>query len=97
MSDIRDQAIVFETGYMNVAVGENGSIASTTDFMPEFRDIHISGVVCRDARIGISVNGTKDTVHDVSLTDCTLFCSEKTIEQTEEGSLIMKDVRLLGY
>ena len=97
MSDIRDQAIVFETGYMNVAVGEKGSIASTTDFMPEFRDIHISGVVCRDARIGISVNGTKDTVHDVSLTDCTLFCSEKTIEQTEEGSLIMKDVRLLGY
>ena len=97
MSDIRDQAIVFETGYMNVSVGEKGSMEQTTEFMPDFCDIHISNVVCRDARIGISVSGAPGTVHDISLNDCTIFCSEKKLEQTDGNVLKMKDVRLLSH
>ena len=97
MSDIRDQAIVFETGYVNVAVGEKGSMARTSEFMPDFRDIHISNVVCRDARIGISVSGAPGTVHDVFLKDCTIFCSERLSELPEWESLKMENVRLLGY
>ena len=97
MSDIRDQAIVFETGYVNVAVGEQGRMEQTTEFMPEFRDISISNLVCRDARIGISVNSTSQMVHDIFLKDCTIFCSEQLSSLSEGIELSMENVRLLGY
>ncbi|MBO6168360.1 MAG: glycoside hydrolase family 28 protein [Bacteroidales bacterium] len=97
MSDIRDQAIVFETGYVNVSVGETGSMAETEEFQPEFCDISISNVVCRDARIGISVSGGPSAVHDVTLKDCTIFCSECLSDVAEEVVLTMDNVKLLGY
>jgi polygalacturonase len=97
MSDIRDQAIVFETGYVNVHVGEKGSMDQTGEFIPEFSDITISNVICRDARIGIAVNSTPEMVHDISLRHCTIFCSESCSELSEGIKLDMEDVRLMGY
>ena len=97
MSDIRDQAIVFETGYVNVQVGEQGSMEDTQEFQPDFTDIHVEDLVCRDARIGIAVKGTPQTVHDISLRRCTIFCSEQLSDVPEGVSLKMEDVRLLGY
>ena len=97
MSDIRDQAIVFETGYVNVQVGEQGSMEDTQEFQPDFTDIHVEDLVCRDARIGIAVKGTPQTVHDISLRRCTIFCSEQLSDVPEGISLKMEDVRLLGY
>ncbi|MBQ2161966.1 MAG: glycoside hydrolase family 28 protein, partial [Bacteroidales bacterium] len=95
--DIRDQAIVFETGYVNVQVGEKGSMDQTAEFIPEFSDITISNVICRDTRIGIAVNSTPEMVHDISLRHCTIFCSESCSELSEGIKLDMEDVRLMGY
>ena len=97
MSDIRDQAIVFETGYVNVHVGEKGSMEQTGEFIPEFSDISISNVICRDARIGIAVNSTPEMVHGISLRHCTIFCSESCSELSEGIKLHMENVRLMGY
>ena len=97
MSDIRDQAIVFETGYVNVQVGEMGNMEQTREFLPDFSDIHISNVTCRDARIGIGVNSTPEMVHDISLRHCTIFCSEQLSVLSEGIVLDMEDVRLMGY
>ena len=97
MSDIRDQAIVFEVGYVNVSVGEAADVATTADFQPVFCDISISNVTCRDARIGIQVTGTPSSVHDITLKDCTLFCSEQLSAVPDNVKLVMENVRLLGY
>lgn len=101
MSDIRDQAIVFETSYVDVPVGRDGVKARTEEFLPEFTDIHISNVTCRDARIGISIKGNEKMIHDISLQDCSLFCTEKKadIDWTvfSPGSIKLQNVSLLSY
>ena len=99
MSDIRDQAIVFETSYVNVPVGENGAAEQTQSFLPEFTDITVSNVVCRDARIGIAAQGTVQMIHDISISDCTISCTEKIadlsgIEAFGEGTIKLTNVNL---
>ena len=99
MSDIRDQAIVFETSYVNLPVGENGAAEKTQAFLPEFTDIAISNVVCRDARIGIAAKGNTQMIHDISISDCTISCTEKIadlsgIEAFGEGTIKLANVNL---
>ena len=101
MSDIRDQAIVFETTYMDVPVGTAGKKDSEAGFLPEFTDITISNVTCRDARIGISIKGTPQMIHDITMENATLFCTEKKAEIDWEafspGSIKLVNVSLLTY
>ena len=96
MSDIRDQAIVFETTYVDVPVGREGVASSAADFFPEFTDIHIANVICRDARIGISAKGTSAMIHGVILKDCILYCSEKTEDIQNPDMLEMNNVRMIS-
>ena len=87
MSDIRDQALVFETSYVDVPVGTGGKAVTAQDFLPEFTDIHISNVVARDTRIGISAKGTAEMIHGISLKDCSFFCTEKKTDLSSEALL----------
>ncbi len=97
MSDIRDQAIVFETSYVNMAVGEDGKQAESQQFIPEFCDIEISNVVCRDARIGIRAQGTLNMIHDIVVRNSTIFCTEETSQIAEAGMIRLENVNLLTY
>ena len=95
MSDIRDQAIVFETSYVNMAVGENGSAEQTQQFLPEFRDISVEGLVCRDARIGVSAKGTPAMIHDITLRDCTIFYTQTGADVS--GLIDLSGVKLVSW
>ena len=95
MSDIRDQAIVFETSYVDVPVGTTGKKDDTQAFLPEFTDIQISNVTCRDARIGISIKGTPQTVHDISLENAIILCTEKKTE-IDWGAFSPGSIRLVN-
>lgn len=97
MSDIRDQAIVFETSYVDVPVGTDGVRDKGRNFLPEFTDIHISNTICRDARIGISAKGNRQMVHDVSITDCTIFYTETASEIDDPAMLNLSGISLLTY
>jgi len=97
MSDIRDQAIVFETSYMNVSVGEQGKMEQTQKFLPEFCDIEIDNVVCRDARIGISATGAPSTIHDIVLRNCSIFWTEKASELSTPTLIDLSGVKLLSW
>ena len=96
MSDIRDQAIVFQTSYINAAVGENNKMEQTEQFLPEFCDISIQDVTCRDARIGLSAQGTPAMIHDIRFSSCTLFCTEKTVDDPS-GLLDLSGLHLLCW
>ena len=97
MSDIRDQAIVFETSYVDVPVGSDGKRSTAEDFLPEFTDIHISNVVCRDARTGISAKGEVRMIHDIDISDCTIFCTETLSEIEDPAMLNLENVSLSTY
>ena len=98
MSDIRDQAIVFETSYVNVPVGESGKKSDSCDiWMPDFRDIVIDGLVCRDARIGVSAQGEPATIHDISVKNSTIFYTETATSLSSPGLLDLEGLKLVSW
>ena len=94
MSDIRDQAIHFETSYIDMPVGSGDKTITAQDFAPEFTDIHISNVTCRDARIGVSANGTLQMIHGITLKDCIIFYTEKGMDVSDPAMLELDNVQI---
>jgi len=98
MSDIAGEAVVFETTYVNRPVGQEGNtLSGTADFLPEFTDIHIRNVVCRDAQTAVSAAGTLEMIHGIRLENCTFFYAEKGCQMDNEGMITMKDVVFKTY
>ena len=97
MSDIRDEAIVFQTSYVNVPVGEQGKSEETARFMPEFCDIEVDGLVCRDARIGVSAQGTPAMIHDITLRGCKIFWTQTGADFSSPGLIDLSGVELTSW
>ena len=98
MSDIQGEAVVFETSYADRPVGrDDAAAAETENFLPNFQDIHIQNVVCRDARVGIKASGTLQMIHDITLKDCLFFYTEKASLVDDPGMLKLENVRFETY
>ena len=98
MTDIRDEAIVFQTDYADRPAGfDSNQPAQTQNFLPDFSDIHISRVVCRGCATAVRASGTLATVHDITLKDCTLFYHEKAAVLDDPLMIRMDNVRFLTF
>ena len=98
MSDIQGEAVVFETSYADRPVGHEDNVASQTQaFLPDFQDIHISRVTCRDCRIGVRAQGTLQMIHDILLEDSLFFYTEEASRIDDHGMLQLKNVRFETY
>ena len=98
MSDIQGEAVVFETSYADRPVGrDDATAAETENFLPNFQDIHIQNVVCRDARVGIKASGTLQMIQDITLKDCLFFYTEKASLVDDPGMLKLENVRFETY
>lgn len=93
MTDIKDEAIVFECTYRDRAAGREVEELDPdeVEFAPEFCDIHISEVVCRNAECAISAHGIPGlrSIYDVHIDNCTLFYTE---EATSIGEGVELDI-----
>ena len=98
MTDIRDEAIVFQTDYADRPAGfDSNQPAQTQNFLPDFSDIHISRVVCRGCATAVRASGTLATVHDITLEDCTIFYNEKATVIDDPRLVRMDNVRFLAF
>ena len=98
MTDIRDEAIVFQTDYADRPAGfDSNQPAQTQNFLPDFSDIHISRVVCRGCATAVRASGTLATVHDITLKDCTIFYHEKATVLDDPQMIRMDNVRFLTF
>ena len=98
MSDIQGEAVVFETSYADRPVGKDDATAAETEnFLPNFQDIHIARVTCRDARVGVKASGTLQMIHDITLEDCLFFYTEEASQVDDAGMLQLKNVRFETY
>lgn len=84
MTDIKDEAIVFECTYVDKKYSvknEDGKVAVAKDapFVPEFTDIHINRVVCRNAKVAVKAYGLEgfDCVNGISIDNSTFFYTQK--------------------
>lgn len=91
MSDIRDAAVTFETSYADRPVGrDEDSGQRRSDFVPEFSDIRIARVTCRDTRVAVVCEGSLEMVHDITLSDCVFFYTE-TATRVDDAAMIRCD------
>ena len=98
MFDIQDQAVVFETTYADRPVGNDDAVAPESQaFLPNFGDIRIDRVTCRDCRVGVKASGTLQTIHDITLTDCLFFYTEEASQVDDPGMLRLENVRFETY
>lgn len=102
MTDITDQAIVFECNYANRPAGVKDSdpVARPVkvEKVPEFTDIHISDVICRGAKIGIAASGIEgfNCVHGITISNSTIvYTSQPTVIDENTAELKLTDVRLI--
>lgn len=79
MADISSEAIIFQCDYVDRHAGSNAKALTFTDeerrLAPEFRDIHISRVVCRGAKTAIKAAGIEglNCIHDIDIRDCAII------------------------
>lgn len=102
MTDIKDQAIVFECTYQDRAVGRKVEALNPAEvsFAPEFCDIHISNIVCRNAETAISAHGIPGLkcIYDVDIDHCTLFYTKQATSIGEGVELNIGDkVQFVTY
>ena len=90
MTDIKDEAIVFQCDYVDRPAGSDpNAIPTYTEkqkkLAPEFQDIHISNIVCYGATTGISASGILglNSVHDINISNSTIVYT-KTDKKIDE-------------
>ena len=93
MNDIKDEAIVFETTYWDNHAGATKKEEQTERvFVPDITDIHISDIVCRGAKTGISAHGDKGMIHGITIRNATIFYTKTATDISEECDIKMENV-----
>ena len=101
MTDIKDEAIVFQCDYMDRPAGrENPDFQGPKklEFVPDFQDIHIQNIVCRGCATGIKAKGTTEAncVHDIDITDATILYNKVATDIDEAtAKLKLTNVKLV--
>ena len=80
MTDIKEQAIVFEAAYANKQVGKADEVAGATDYAPDFKDIHIEHITCRGCKTGILAKGDEGLIHDIDIKNSVIFYIKKATD-----------------
>ena len=80
MTDIKDQAIIFQCDYVDRPAGSDPNAMPTfteeqRHWAPEFQDIHIENVICRGTHTGIYAGGIEglDCIHDIDIKNTTII------------------------
>ncbi len=78
MTDIKDEAIVFQCDYLDRPAGRDvpaQPTPATQENVPDFQGIHITAVTCRGCNTAIRAKGTPraNCVHDIDITNSTFI------------------------
>ena len=101
MSNIKNEAIIFENTYVNKDVnfqmGNGSDIDSSKIFKPDFTDVHISNVVCHSAGAGIVLRGIPQAlIHDITLTNVNISGAHELWSSENTKNIVLKNVKVNG-
>ena len=105
MKDIINDAVIFNLYYggksvsemkaEGVAAGGTGDIPKVDETTPQFRDIHVSRVICNGAASAIYLNGLPEMpVSGMDFTDC-IFKASKGIEINHARDISLTGVKVI--
>jgi hypothetical protein len=101
MTDIKDEAIVFQCDYMDRPAGrDNPDFAGPKKLenIPDFQDIHISDITCYGCTTGIKAKGTTEAncVHDIDINNATIIYNKVATDIDEAtAKLTLTNVQLI--
>lgn len=97
MSDIVNEAILFDTYYEDVTAGKNAKDVKTTvrDKVPRFEDFFISNVFCRSAKTAISITGLPEMPVQKIYFDTITISSDKGYVSKDVKDINFKNVKLV--
>lgn len=97
MSDIVNEAVLFDTYYENVTAGKNTKDVKTTvaDKIPQFREFYLSNVYCRSAKTAISITGLPQMPVQKIYFDNVVISADKGYESKDAKNINFKNVRLI--
>lgn len=97
MSDIVNEAVLFDTYYEDVTAGKNAKDVKTTltDKVPQFRDFYISDVFCRGAKTAISITGLPQMPVQKIHFDNVVISADKGYEFKDAKDIDFKNVKLI--
>ena len=101
MTDIRDEAVVFQCDYMDRPAGrENPEFQQPKKLenVPDFQGIHIKNVTCRGCDTAIRAKGTTEArcVHDIDISNSVFIYNKVSIDIDDATAQIkLTDVRLI--
>jgi DNA sulfur modification protein DndE len=97
MSDIVNEAVLFDTYYEDVAAGKNAKDvkATGTDKVPQFQDFYISDVFCRGAKTAISITGLPQMPVQKVHFDNMVISADKGYEFKDAKDIDFKNVKLI--
>ena len=98
MTDIKDEAIVFQCDYADRPAGrEDNQAAVSESFVPDFGDIVMERIVCRGCATGIRAQGELRMIHDITVKDATIFYNEKATDIADPQMIRLENVRLESF
>lgn len=104
MNDIKDEAIVFECTYVDKKYsvktdGKTATVAPDAPFKPEFTDIHISNVVCRNAKTAIAAKGLPGfkLIHGINIIGSSFFYTSKDKDIEPGCEINITDCKFATY
>lgn len=97
MTNIKDEAITFETTYADnaIAVGKNGW--GGVKWVPDFKDIHISDITCNSCKTAIKSNTSGGMVHDIDVSNSVFFCTKVGTDIDKGSDIKLNNVTLKTY
>ena len=98
MTDIKDEAIVFQCDYADRPAGrEDNQAAVSESFVPDFRDIVMERIVCRGCATGIRAQGQLRMIHDITVKDATIFYNENATDIADPQMIRLENIRLESF
>lgn len=97
MMDIKEQAIVFDMGYiLGKSDGTNEAVAQAVSMedIPEFKNIHMKNITCLGAKQAIKIKGLEVMpIHDVTVED-SRFQAEVGYTEEFAENIVLKNVTM---
>lgn len=97
MTDIKDQAVVFETTYADKAVSGTTGPVTGSKWIPEFQGINIYNINCNRCKTGVKATGGKGMIHDIMIKNSLFFFTENATDIAPDCDIKMQDVKLTTY
>ncbi len=97
MTDIREEAIIFETSYADRAVSGTTGPAEGAKWVPEWTDIHISNVTVGSTKTAIKAKGAPGMVHDIDISNSIFFYTSRATDIDDACDVKLSDVKLVTY